>query len=784
MAGISSSLYRQLQDTLLKCEVFDSAQALRAIFVDERIALWKEDIPQVGTRRERVREIIYVLHDKFRGSENALALFLHVVRDSYDPADARYKELSDLADNIKTTRLHLLSPKVMGIEQSSFWLALLCLALAFVFNLTGLYVLVLIFGALAAILGVVGLHFLIYPAIHTHWASLLRAVSGGLVSAGAVYLIILSMQPHFEITALKTLVNDHNAYELTDMLIWNCEKAEDEQYRVDIAFPIEIRPRYYGSQRLGRVLAVISGDGAASKEVVLWEDFTRDASTQHVTLTLAELVTISGLNGNSDPEVNRLNLEKHYFEQANVRIQIVQEAQKTRPWHSESITVRNAPWQEIASLVYRRDRREVDVYVKNLGGEGDFTVRYRLARHDTMVPYGTTIKARNEPATLVHLKTGESFTLTIPFPDNLGYGRYSIEVYAVKKQIYVKFTDDRATWSDLSSLNVPWWFGGSPTQVFYFNVYTEPPIADIVKAERERLRTATGFDLGIALGPPESITSPRGTEGERQSFENGEVYVHNGQAYALYGPILEHYQRLEGAAHPDIGFPVSAIQIVTSSLGTEAAMMAFEGWQTDQAVFYASTQATAGIWRWMAYTYLNTYGGPQGWLGFPIADGWRHTNSITQKFEGGYMARYYPWMDGEKDYDRPPLAYPYLTSQGEIWNIYADKGWQSIGLEINSGDHVRIIQVGGAWTHWGNGTLYDANGFVQLGLQANNPLSTTIGGALIGRIGTNEPFAVGRWLELTMSDSGRLHLAMNDDLYDDNSGFITVEIVVEPAESR
>ena len=186
----------------------------------------------------------------------------------------------------------------------------------------------------------------------------------------------------------------------------------------------------------------------------------------------------------------------------------------------------------------------------------------------------------------------------------------------------------------------------------------------------------------------------------------------------------------------------------------------------------------------MAYTYLNTYGGPQGWLGFPIADGWRHTNSITQKFEGGYMARYYPWMDGEKDYDRPPLAYPYLTSQGEIWNIYADKGWQSTGLEINSGDHVRIIQVGGAWTHWGNGTLYDANGFVQLGLQANNPLSTTIGGALIGRIGTNEPFAVGRWLELTMSDSGRLHLAMNDDLYDDNSGFITVEIVVEPAESR
>lgn len=781
MAGISSSLYRRLQDTLLKCEVFDSDQALRDIFVDDRIAPWKEDIPQARTRRERVRETIYVLHDKSLGAENALALFLYVVRDGYDPADARYKELDDLAATIKTTRLHLLSPTAMDIEQSGFWLALLCLALAFVFNLTGLNVFVLVFGVLAAILGIVGLHFVIYPAIHTHWISTVRAASGGAVAAGAVYLMILSMQPSFEVAALNTLVDDHNAYELTDMLIWNRNTAEDEQYGVDIAFPIEIRPRYYGSQRLGRVLAIISGDGTASKEIVLWDDFTRDASTQRVTLTLAELVTISGLHDNSDPGIHRLNLENHYFEQATVRIQITREAQKSRPWHSETITVRNAPWQEDTVLVTRHGRREVDVYIKNWGGTGDFTVRYRLARHDDIVPYGTTIKAGNEPTTLVNLRSGESFTLTIPLPDDLGYGRYSVEVYAVKKQNYVWFTNAQATWSSLSSLNAPWWFGGSPTQEHYFAVYTEPRIDDVVKAERERLHNDMGFDLGIAQGPAENVISYQGTEGKRQIFESGEVYVHSGQAYALYGSILEHYLRLEGFKHRLIGFPISIMQTVTSALGTQATMMVFEGGEGWPSRFYASQQTTAVVWGSIAQTYLSTYGGPEGWLGLPLSDECYHADSTVQKYEGGYMVMYYPVVDGERDH-RTPLAYPYLTRQGIIQDVYAEREWQNTGLEIKPDDVVRIIQVGGAWTHWESGTLYDANGYTQLGLQANTPLSITVGGALIGRIGTNRPFAVGRWLEMTASDAGDLNLAMNDNNYGDNQGFITVEIVVEPAE--
>ncbi len=591
-------------------------------------------------------------------------------------------------------------------------------------------------------------------------------------------------EPQFTIVALNTLTDDHNAYELTDMLIWNRYTAEEEKYGVDIAFPIEIRPRYYGHQRFGRVVAIISGDGAATKEIPLWEDFTQDANTQRIALTLGELADISGLNDNSDPAVNRRNPEHYYFERATVRIQIVQEAQKSHPWHSETITVRNTPWQEDAVLVTRHGRREVDVYVKNLGGAGDFTVRYLLARHDTLAPYGTTLKAGNEPTTLIPLKTGESFTLTIPLPDDLGYGRYSIEVYAVKKQNFVRFTDERAKWSDLSSLNVPWWFGGYPTLTFYFQIDAEPPgdVVTVFTAERDRLRKEVGFDLGVALEPAENIVSAQGTEGKRQIFENGEVYVHNGQAYALYGPILEHYHKLGSHENPYVGFPTSAIQTVTSTLGTEAAMMTFEGEEGWPSIFYASWQATVGIWGWIASTYLDIYGGPQGWLGLPIADAWVHTDSITQKFENGYMAWSYPWVEGERDYNNPPVAYPYLTSLGVVRHIYATQAWQNTDITLKPGDAVRIVQVGGVWSHWENGIMYDANGQPIIGLQANTPLSTTVSGALIGKIGANRPFAVGRWLEMTASDAGDLYLAMNDNNYGDNQGFITVEIVVEPAE--
>lgn len=587
-------------------------------------------------------------------------------------------------------------------------------------------------------------------------------------------------EPQFTIVALNTLVDDPNAYELTDMLIQSCTKAEKEKHGVDITFSIEIRPRYYGLQHQGRVIAIVSGDGTASKEYALWDDFAQDASTQQITLTLEELVTISGLKQNSDPAVNRLDPEHYDFEQAILRIQIAQEAQKTHPWHSENITIRNTPWQETASLVYRQEQHEVGVYVKNFGGKGDFTIRYHWERLSRLVKSEIGGGTENYPHELIHLEAGKSCTVTFPLPEEVGYGRYFLEVYAVKKQNYVRFTDAQARWDNLNSLECPWCFGGSPTYEFYFE--TEPTVADVVKKERERLEEAD-FDLGVALEEAESVVSCRGTEGERQIFENGEVYVHHGQAYALYGPILEHYHKLEGYKHNRIGFPISTMQTITSTLGTQASMMSFEGIGGQPATFYASGQATAAVWEAFATAYLDTYGGPQGGLGLPLSDECYHRDSSTQKFEGGYMVLLYPVINGERDYTRPPLAYPYLTSQGALLDVRSSS-WQDTGIIVHPNDRVSVIQVGGSWTDGGSSPIwFDANGNPREPLTEEAPLPTARIGSLIGKVGNQgEPFLIGRWSKFSIASPGNLYLAMNDASYSTNDGIITVEIVVTPAE--
>ena len=59
------------------------------------------------------------------------------------------------------------------------------------------------------------------------------------------------------------------------------------------------------------------------------------------------------------------------------------------------------------------------------------------------------------------------------------------------------------------------------------------------------------IDLGPPLGDAESVTSNHGTEARRQRFRNGLIYAYGGETFALYGPILEHHERLD---YPNLGF--------------------------------------------------------------------------------------------------------------------------------------------------------------------------------------------------------------------------------------
>jgi hypothetical protein len=131
------------------------------------------------------------------------------------------------------------------------------------------------------------------------------------------------------------------------------------------------------------------------------------------------------------------------------------------------------------------------------------------------------------------------------------------------------------------------------------------------------------------------------------------------------------------------------------------------------------------------------------------------------------------------------VAYPYLASRGTLLDVQADQFWQDTGVQVQAGDRITVLQVGGEWTNTeGEVAPVDANGDAAQGLYEERTLPSAYAGTLIGKIGEDEGhvFPVGRWGIVTAPAAGSLYLAMNDSDYDDNAGFVTVQIVVERAE--
>ncbi len=96
--GLTGDLLQTLSDTLLRCGPFYSAHALNAVFIDRRLYPWRYRVPDADTPQSRVQALIAYLHDQTTvDGDNALALFVQVLRDQTDVGDACYRELDQLA---------------------------------------------------------------------------------------------------------------------------------------------------------------------------------------------------------------------------------------------------------------------------------------------------------------------------------------------------------------------------------------------------------------------------------------------------------------------------------------------------------------------------------------------------------------------------------------------------------------------------------------------------------------------------------------------------------------
>jgi hypothetical protein len=117
-----------------------------------------------------------------------------------------------------------------------------------------------------------------------------------------------------------------------------------------------------------------------------------------------------------------------------------------------------------------------------------------------------------------------------------------------------------------------------------------------------------------------------------------------------------------------------------------------------------------------------------------------------------------------------------VVAGGAGFAVPANQRWISTGLTVRRGETL----------------TFNTTGQVQLGPDSNDtassagsnsgryapasPLPRALAGALIGRIGNGQPFAIGNQTSVAMPAAGQLFLGINDDNVGDNQGEFRVEI--------
>jgi hypothetical protein len=131
-----------------------------------------------------------------------------------------------------------------------------------------------------------------------------------------------------------------------------------------------------------------------------------------------------------------------------------------------------------------------------------------------------------------------------------------------------------------------------------------------------------------------------------------------------------------------------------------------------------------------------------------------------------------------------PLPAPAPTPQpqppGPGLSVPANQRWTATGVFVRAGEMVRFNASGQVRLSGDANDTATPAGSASGRQAANAPLAGTLAGALIGRIGTGQPFGIGNQTQaLRMPAAGQLFLGVNDDELGDNGGEFRVQVVPE-----
>lgn len=114
--------------------------------------------------------------------------------------------------------------------------------------------------------------------------------------------------------------------------------------------------------------------------------------------------------------------------------------------------------------------------------------------------------------------------------------------------------------------------------------------------------------------------------------------------------------------------------------------------------------------------------------------------------------------------------------------VPARQRWTPTGLTVRRGETVTVNATGEIKYGGGADAKASPNGSSEQ--QPNNPVPNATTGALIGRIGNGQPFAIGSQPSFQAPAAGQLFLGVNDTTLDDNDGSFQVRLQGSTARTR
>ena len=116
---------------------------------------------------------------------------------------------------------------------------------------------------------------------------------------------------------------------------------------------------------------------------------------------------------------------------------------------------------------------------------------------------------------------------------------------------------------------------------------------------------------------------------------------------------------------------------------------------------------------------------------------------------------------------------------GQTIRVNSQQRWVDTGITVRQGDIIRFQSSGQIQMSDNSSDMAGTAGSLQRRMAQDAPISGVFAGALIGRIGAYNPFAIGDQGQITAPASGRLYLGVNDDYLNDNRGEFTVTVGVD-----